>query len=440
MRAVVPVLSALLLVVAACPAEPPPDGADAGPSPTGRPPFEVVDGGSDPSTDAGSDPVCVDDDREDNDTQATATVLADGDTVEARFCGGDDDWYAVNVGAADCSVAVTVVTHADAAAGEGEGEGEGDPGSDAALDDLDLVLVDIDGNVVGGAAGLGPREALNVRVAQSGRYAARVRGGSSDDVAYALTIAVTCGGDQVCPSDDAYEQNDAAASAAAVDRGVAVDAAVCGADVDFWSLPVQPGCLADVTATFSHSRGDIDLSIVDRATGAPRATSAGTRDSEHVAPLLDDPSAYAARVILFRGSDENVGNAYRFVVEEVCPGDLGCPGDDPNEDNDTRQTAKTFGKDDATLGTTCGVDEDFFRVSPQSGCTTTFDVAFRHADGDIDIELLDGNGARITNAASSDDDEQIRYAATSNSAVVLRIFGFRDAQNRYRLTTTTTCP
>ena len=432
---VIVVVSCSSVTLVGCPAEPPPDDADAGTGSPGRPPFQVVDAGPDEDADAGSDPGCVDDAREDNDTQATATTLADGDTVEARFCGGDDDWYAVAVPDADCSVAVTVVAHADAVSGEGEGEGEG------VLDDLDVVLVDSSGDVVGAAAGLGPREALNVRVARSGSYATRVRGGINDDVAYVLSVAVTCGNDQVCPADDVGEDNDTAATARALDRGVAVDAAVCGNDVDFWELPVQPGCLADVTATFTHSRGDVDLFVLNRETGVERAKSTSTRNDEHVTVLLDDPSAFVAKVILFGGTDDHgVGNAYRLVVDDICPGDLGCPGDDPNEQNDTRQAPRSLGKDDATLGVVCGVDEDFFRVTPQQACTTTFDVAFTHADGDIDIELLDSGGGRIAGSASSDDDEQIRYTAGNGNAVVLRIFGYQDAQNRYRLTTTTTCP
>jgi len=437
MRALAPLVACSFALAAGCPAEsPPPSGdVDGGVAPPSRPPFTVVDAGVD-EHDAGPGAGCVDDDREDNDTQATATPVSDGESLAARFCGGDDDWYVINAPAADCAVALAVVAQTDASEGEGEGEADGA----APLDDLDLVVVGADGNVVGTASRLGAREALNVRVPRAGTYAVRVRGDGNADVAYTLSAAVTCGDEQVCPADDVYEDNDTAAAAGTLDRGVPIDAAVCGADVDLWQLPVQPGCIAEIEARFVDERGDVDLFVVERATGAERARSAGTSDVERVRVLLDDPSAYAARVILYNGSDTAAGNAYRLVVDQTCLGQLGCPGDDFDEDNDTRQTATPLGQDAAVLGVVCGIDEDFFRVTPQQGCTTTFFADFVHEDGDIDIELQDGSGTRITGSASSDDDEELRYVAPNNNAVVLRVFGFGDDQNRYRLTTTTSCP
>jgi hypothetical protein len=456
-RAALPVAGLLLIV--GCPSDPARDPDDEPSRATGRPPFDIVDAGPGEDPDPDPAPACVDDAQEENDVQASAVPVTGGDTVQARFCGGDDDWFAVDVDAPDCSVAVAVVTVPEDVAdpsnpgdgegtgeGEGEGEREGDGeeedagGSAAGFDDLDLVLVNDRGEVLGTAAGLGRRAALNARVQQAGRYAVRVRGGAHADVAYALTVGVTCGADQVCPADDIHEDNDGPASAAALDRGVPVDAAVCGADEDFWQLPVQPGCLAEVTATFSHGRGDIDLFVQARDSETERARSTSLSNEERIHVMLDDPADFVARVILFRGSDAAAGNGYRLVVDQICLGDLGCPGDDPMENNDTRAAARALGRDDATLGIVCGNDEDFFRVTPQQGCTTTFFADFVDADGDIDLELLDADGTRISGSASSDDDEEIRYAAPSNAAVVLRVFGFGDAQNRYRLTTTTTCP
>jgi hypothetical protein len=420
------------------PAEP---ERDATAQTVGRPPFVVVDGGTQ-EADAGNERACLEDDREENDTQDTATAVVDGASFTAHFCGGDDDWYAIVVDDDDCAVAVTLVTQQPPNDDDGDSEEEDEEVATASpgLDDVDLLFVGQNGSVLGAATGLGARAALNVRVNRAGTYAVRVRGGDNGDVDYELTFGVTCGGDQVCPADDPYEPNDTSTTATLPDRGVAVDAAVCGADVDFWQLPVQDGCLADVKAAFVDERGDIDLFVQRRDTGAERARSAGTSNLERIRVLLDEPAGYVARVLLFNGADPATGNSYRLTVDQLCLTDLDCPGDDPFEDNDSRQTAKTIGKADATLGIVCGADEDYFRVIPQQGCTTTFFADFVHADGDVDLELLDGSGTRLARSTSTDDDEQIEYAASSSSAVVLRVFGFGDAQNRYRLTTTTTCP
>ncbi len=424
-------------LVTGCPSDPGEDEDEAGEDDgggggsSGPPPFTIVDAGpgddddDEPGPpDAGPPVVCAEDDDEDNDTQATATLLVEGTERAARFCGGDDDWYAVAVAGDDCSVAVTVAV---------------DPEDDGGGADLDVLLVDEDGAVVGSATGFAGRAALNARTTSRGRYAARVRGLGSADVGYGVTFAVACAGDAVCPADDAAEDNDTAASAAPLVRGLPVDAALCGADVDFWSIPTTPGCFADVVATFDDDAGDVDLYLAPRVGTGDLASSRGTSDREQITRVLAAPDDVVVRVELFGGTAP-AGSAYRLFVDEICASDLGCPGDDPHEDNDTRQTATTLGRDDRTLGIVCGSDEDFFRVVPQSGCTTTFRVGFVDADGDIDIALLDGAGATLASSRSSGDEEVVTHSATNANAVVLHVFGFDDAQNDYQVTTTTTCP
>jgi hypothetical protein len=427
-------MGSLALVVACPPADDTGTGDDG--EGEGIPPdprFVVVDAG----VEVDPPPPCVDDDLEDNDTTATATAIAPGDTA-ARFCGGDDDWYGLDV-ADGCAVSALVELVNDVA-GEGEGEGEGEA---ASLADLDLVVVNLDGGaLVGAGTGVGPREALNVRVPAAGRYGVRVRGGANDDTAYRLTVGVSCGTDIVCPADDVAEDNDSADSASSsLVRGVPIDGAACGNDADFYRLPVQAGCMADVQATFAHARGDIDLQMVSIADPQTvLASSASTNNVERIVRVVD-PGAVVARAFLFGGADVNAGNAYRITVDEICLGDLTCPGDDPFENNDTRQSAATLGTNDEILGAACGVDDDFFSVTPQAGCTTTFTASFRNVDGDIDLQLQNASGAVIGSSLSVTDTETIAHVAQNATKVVVRVFGgVSGAQNRYRLNTRTVCP
>jgi hypothetical protein len=100
-----------------------------------------------------------------------------------------------------------------------------------------------------------------------------------------------------------------------------------------------------------------------------------------------------------------------------------------------------MGRTEEILGAVCGVDADFFAVTPQQGCTTTFSAAFRNADGDIDLQLLNGAGAVIQSSLSVSDTETIAFVAPNATRVTLRVFGgVSGAQNRYRLTTNTVCP
>jgi hypothetical protein len=410
-----------------CPAEPEPSpepAADAGPldNEGGRPPFVVVDAGT---VDAGNiiEP-CVDDAAEDDDTQATARPLAAGATATARVCGDDDDWFAVDVPGNDCTLIANLALVPNA-------EGVLD-----ALSDLDLLLTNTAGQVVGVGVGAGAREGINVRVA-AGRHAVRVRGTSTEDVDYTLTADVVCAADAVCPADDADEDNDAADTATVLERNLARTAAVCGSDVDFFALPASD-CMTDVEVSFTHSRGDIDLELHDGDPTTAIASSAGTSNRERLTRLVSDSAT--ARVLLFNGTDANTGNGYRIVVDEVCAAEQACPGDDVFEDNDTRQTAHKLESNSAILATICGADEDFFRTTLRTGCTTTFAADFSHAAGDIDVQLLSNAGAVLASAVSSDDDEQLSHTATANGEVVLRVFGIGGVTNAYQLNLTTTCP
>jgi hypothetical protein len=428
---------ALLAVATACP--PGDEGAAEGEG-EGRPPdppFVIVDAGPE---DPPPPVLCIADAFEPNDASDAARAIEAGDDIEGRLCAGDDDWFAVEVGAG-CALSATLEQLAEAppAGGEGEGEGEAPVEPDDTLPTtLSLIAVDENDALVGTGTGIGRRKAFNTRVGTAGTYAMRVRG-SAENTPYRLSVGVACGTDVVCPADDAREDNDTAATAATLDKGVPFDGAVCGSDADFFRLPVQPGCLADVRVSLTHARGDIDLQLVDIASGQTLVSSATTTGLEQVVRVFD-PATTAARVFLFNGNDVNVGNAYRVVVDEICLGAIACPADDPFEDNDTRQTAKVIGRTDEVLGAVCGVDEDFFRVTPQQGCTTTFSATFAHRDGDIDLQLLNSTGGVISSATSVDDDETITFTAPNATAVTLRVFGASGAQNRYRLTNRTVCP
>jgi hypothetical protein len=121
--------------------------------------------------------VCEDDALEDNDTRATATLIEPGDEVEATFCGGDDDFFAVTV-EAGCVVHATVARR--------------DASGTAPLGDVDLLLTDDDGVVLGAAQTLAPTEELEATSRVDGHVVARVRGGPRDALAYSLVLGVAC--------------------------------------------------------------------------------------------------------------------------------------------------------------------------------------------------------------------------------------------------------
>ena len=64
-------------------------------------------------------------------------------------------------------------------------------------------------------------------------------------------------------------------------------------------------------------------------------------------------------------------------------------------------------------------------------------MRFRHADGDLDLELH-GAGGPLATSDSLTDEERVRYQADDAETVFVRVLGFAGAVNRYALSATVT--
>lgn len=408
---VVVVLGVAIGALARCSCEPEP-AVDAGQIGEG-PPIDEPDAGDPYTRDAGP-VVCDEDANEDNDARDAATVLGSGTTTDGRYCGEDDDWYALDV---DDGCNVLVELDFDPSGG-----------------DLDLLLFDPDGQLIASAGGLEDHEALNVAAGTTGRYAARLRGGTRDSIPYSMTMTASCPQDLICPADDAHEENDDAAALAALEDGVSVDAIVCATDQDWFRVPVAVGCIADARLSFVDANGDVDIEL-RRADGTTvQGASRGVTDSERITKVVVE-GGMSYRVYFGVADPANV---YRLVVDEVCA--VACPGDDPWEPNDTNSGAPDLKAAlDEVVGAVCA-DDDFFDTTPQAGCTLHVSLAFDDVYGDLDLELQDTSGAVLASSRGTTNTEQVDFPATSGARLVVRVFGFGGATATYRLRLESTCP
>lgn len=386
-------------------------------------PIDEVDAGDVYENDAGP-VVCEEDGNEDNDLRGDAVEVGGAagipSPVSGTTCGDDDDWYAI-ASAPGCTVLAELEqTPLEGSAG-----------------DIDLLLFDPDGQLVATSNNLAGTEALNVPAHKTGLYAARLRAGSRDNVAYSLTLTSTCASDISCPDDDRLEDNDDATAPATLVEGVAHDGILCGVDEDWFLVPATPGCIADARVELEHAQGDIDLELY-RADGTARvASSAGSTNEERI--LKGIPEAGMRLRVFFFSPDD--ANPYRLLVDELCEGQIGCPADDPFEPNDDRATAfELFASLDEAVGVICG-DEDFYALAPTAGCTVHATLDFTHAEGDLDLELVRADdGAQLALSNGTTNQERIDYVAPDAGRVTLRVSGFSGATNPYRLHVESTCP
>lgn len=122
------------------------------------------------------------------------------------------------------------------------------------------------------------------------------------------------------------------------------------------------------------------------------------------------------------GSDGSVASA--------CSGACVNDGNEPND-----SIANATPLRGSARGRICVGDRDIFRIdglTPMSELTLTLG-GFRHADGDLDLRLLDASGRILRSSAGVTDTETIRHCVAAPEPLYAEVFGFRDAQNAYEL-------
>jgi hypothetical protein len=237
---------------------------------------------------------CTEDYLEPNNSAPAASPLTSGsDLSSLRLCGGNDDWFRLELGAGDVVDALVSFTHANG--------------------DLDLQAYDVNGTAVLATSASSIRGVNEERVhfvtRAAGRYFLRVYGAagvsnSYDIVAYSRT-GPSC-------TDDAREPNDTSAQAATLATGTYSGLMVCARNDDWYKVSLRAGENLNTTINFTHASGDLDLYVYrpDRATLL--AKSDGITDRENVnARAVPDPGSYYILVTGYDGAQ----NHYDLVIE-----------------------------------------------------------------------------------------------------------------------------
>jgi hypothetical protein len=223
-------------------------------------------------------PACREDDLEDNDDVASATVLGGGADVHGRLCPGDPD--------------VFVLRPRDGQRG--------------------TVTIDPSGPMRFELTGFsdGP---VDIRVATRVRVDAG--GGTlvlTADAAVTYRVTTEFGGGRGC-ANDGLEPNDTADDAAPVDLPLDLQGLVlCSGDHDFVRFR-HDGRSTVVRIEFVHARGDIDAELLS-AEGLQLATSTGNGDVERFDLGADLPAGdYVVHVYPFNLRDGQ-STTYRLVI------------------------------------------------------------------------------------------------------------------------------
>ena len=237
-----------------------------------------------------------------------------------------------------------------------------------------------------------------------------------------------CGDDSrvtLLPPPDPFEPNDTPGSCTLV----ALDFAAPNlslhetTDEDYFCFLIATVSTVDVRVEFSHLDGDIDLELLDAA-GTLIAESRTQQDVERVSEALS-PRQYRARVFSPTGQP----NAY--AIEIQAQGNL-LP--DPYEPNDDPGNCAPVSLDFSASGLTLDVrfDEDFFCFSLTSASNLVVTVSFVHADGNLDLMLLDPSATPLAESRTQQSVETISQSVPPGQYFV-RVWSSSGETNSYSL-------
>jgi cysteine-rich repeat protein len=138
--------------------------------------------------------------------------------------------------------------------------------------------------------------------------------------------------------------------------------------------------------------------------------------------------------------DGNLNNGDGCSAQCTVEAPTCVPTDAEIEENSSLALATAF--TGAMNGQICTGDQDWFIIpSCGNGGQLTINVNFTHANGDIDVELLDANQQILTSSRGASDQETIVYQNMGvTSDLYLRVFGFMPTVvNAYSFTATYNC-
>jgi hypothetical protein len=348
---------------------------------------------------------CANDANEPNPGPEAAPVVAPATYEHLVLCGGEEDWFALELESGTSVVLELIFSNAEG--------------------NLDLHLVGPDGVVpLATSESETDGESIAHPVTSSGTYYVRVfASGVATAVSYDLTITVA----DISCIEDRLEPNATPSAATEVvldddDRFEASGLTLCQGDEDWFAIDASLGQLVMAEINFSHEAGDLQLELID-AEGFVLDSSVSFHDNEYIRFSVTSAGTYYLRVY---GNTPYVANSYGMLVElggEECePDDL--------EPNDASLEAAEIELDrDYRNLTICVGEEDWYRLDASEGQIITVDTHFDTALYDLGATLYllrdDGSMTWLAGSDTIGSRENIVFQTYTTGTFLVRIFRSR---------------
>jgi len=225
-----------------------------------------------------------------------------------------------------------------------------------------------------------------------------------------IVFNIEIGSIPVPPDDDEYEDNDDFYSAVEISAGSYENLVLL--DEDWFKIYLEVGEVITVELFFSHSMGDIDLGLYS-ASYVILAGSASTNDNEYLTYEATETEFHYIRV-----DDYQTNPSYNLSVQ-ITPVEY---PDDIYEENDVFTDATWVS--DGFYSDLCAYDDDWYIIHLEAGDTISIYLDFIHADGDIDVVLLNQAADILAISESTNDDEYFDFNVTETDDYFILVYSF----------------
>ena len=236
-------------------------------------------------------------------------------------------------------------------------------------------------------------------------------------------------------ADDVWEDNDAPGTAT-INPALPTFANACEADLDHYSYVVPPGQQIEVSVTYDPvTDGDVDLVLLDAATGAQLDASTSAGDIDTVTWI--NPTANPTTVIAAASLVDDVGGpsgAEYEVLLSFTPNPSCTP--DRLEPNDTSAAAIPRAPGTYNGLTACLADRwDWYLVSATAGQTVEVTAMHDYSGGDIDVyatttaqpnDLITLRNTAIDYGTTTFDDETVSFVAPATQSYWIGVYLWGD--------------
>ncbi|MDI7269203.1 MAG: PPC domain-containing protein, partial [Myxococcota bacterium] len=348
---------------------------------------------------------CTADRNEPNDSLFLATPSGSAATTALSICPGDYDYFAMAAGRGQMIVAEARFTHAEG--------------------DLHLRLYDTDGlTILAQSVTANDIERVVLPVMADGVYYLLVWGANFFQTnSYDLVLELR---GTECP-EDAQEPNNSFVDATPVAGTATFSGNICYGDWDYFAVDLELGQTLIAEATFTHAAGNLQLALYDIDGRTWLTGSTTSADNEAFVYLVTAPGRYFVAVY---GSSFMTRNTYSL---NVTVSGAACVNDRYEPNN--AYVFATPAPPGSYAGQICFGDRDYYAVDLAAGQTLQAVASFVHAEGNLQLRLLDVDGVTgLAGSAGTTNTETIVFVATASGVYFLDVYPFSFAtQNDYVL-------